>query len=275
MVSPSIFPEDPRQGSIDIGRKVERLKRWIQCLAGFFVVVYLLPAALAVGWWGINPHPDNWRAAKWNSAGILPPAILNHAPSITVFSATTGGLKGALSVHSWIVIKERGSDHYDRYDVVGWGQPVRKNAYAADAYWYSNTPQQVIRVTGDDVDRMIEKLQIAIADYPYDFKGGYRLWPGPNSNSFVADILRHVPEIGAVLPPNATGRDFLRNGQFIAYDRLNHDLKLSVFGLAGLSIGRLSGFEINILGLVAGFDIARPGIKIPAWGTFHLDRLVM
>ena len=36
----------------------------------------------------------------------------------------------------------------------------------------------------------------------------YRIWPGPNSNSFVAHVLREVPELGTTLPPNATGRDF-------------------------------------------------------------------
>src|SRR6266567_1839912 len=38
--------------------------------------------------------------------------------------------------------------------------------------------------------------------------GDYRIWPGPNSNSFVATILRAVPELAVSLPPNAVGRDF-------------------------------------------------------------------
>lgn len=251
------------------------MKRWLKRLAILFALVYVFPVVLALGLYWVTPHPANWREAKWNSAGILPPALLHHEPTVSVFAADAGGLKGALSVHSWIVIKERGSDHYDRYDVVGWGQPVRKNAYAADATWYSNSPRMVARVAGDDADRIIEKIQKAIEAYPYDFKGAYRIWPGPNSNSFVADILRQVPKMKAVLPSNAIGRDFLRNGEFVAYDKANADLTLSAFGLISVSAGRLSGFELSILGLVAGVDIARPGVKVPGWGPFHFDQLIM
>ena len=38
--------------------------------------------------------------------------------------------------------------------------------------------------------------------------GDYRIWPGPNSNTFVATVLRAIPEVGATMPPNAVGRDF-------------------------------------------------------------------
>ena len=55
-------------------------------------------------------------------------------------AARTGGLKGAFSVHTWIVIKKAGAKAYERYDKVGWGMPIRRNAYPADGRWYSNVP---------------------------------------------------------------------------------------------------------------------------------------
>jgi hypothetical protein len=143
--------------------------------------------------------------------------------------------------------------------------PVRKNAYEPDGRWYSNRPQVVWQVSGRDAEMLIPKIEHAIAAYPYNIRGGYRLWPGPNSNTFVASIMRAVPEIDAVLPPNAVGRDFLTGGRFFAYDPAG-DAHMTLFGLIGFSAGVKSGFEVHLLGLVAGIDFARPGVKIPAFG---------
>ena len=74
-------------------------------------------------------------------------------------AARTGGFKGALSVHSWIVLKKPGEDAYVRYDKVGWGSPVRRNAYAADALWYSNRPFVVHAVTGDEAERLLPEVE--------------------------------------------------------------------------------------------------------------------
>jgi hypothetical protein len=77
--------------------------------------------------------------------------------------------------------------------------------------------------------------------------------------------MRAVPEIDAVLPPNAVGRDFLTGGRFFAYDQAG-DAHMTLFGLIGISAGVKSGLEVHLLGLVAGFDLGRPGVKIPAFG---------
>jgi hypothetical protein len=95
------------------------------------------------------------------------------------------------------------------------------------------------------------------------------LWPGPNSNTFVASILRAVPEIDAVLPANAVGRDYLAGGKFIHLDPAG-DAHLTLYGLFGLSAGRKSGLEMHVMGLVAGFDLRRPGVKIPAFGRLGI-----
>ena len=49
-----------------------------------------------------------------------------------MLAARTGGLKGAVSVHSWILLKPAGAGEYERWDKVGWGMPVRRNSRAAD-----------------------------------------------------------------------------------------------------------------------------------------------
>ena len=230
-----------------------------------FVAIYLVPGLAAAGLWASREHPRNWREADWSSSHILPDPARDPQARVTIFAATTGGFKGAFAVHSWIVLKRDGQTRYDRYDVVGWGQPVRKNAYEPDGKWYSNRPDVVWQATGAEAARLIPEIETAIARYPHNNKGGYRLWPGPNSNTFIASVMRAVPAIDAVLPANAVGRDYLAGGRFVAFDP-DGDLHATLYGLFGISAGAKSGFELHILGLVAGFDLRHPGIKIPAWG---------
>ena len=68
---------------------------------------------------------------------------------------------------------------------------------------------------------LIPKIEAAIKEYSYANAGDYRIWPGPNSNTFVATVLRAIPELGAALPPNAVGRDF-RPWPYARPDRQRH-----------------------------------------------------
>ena len=44
--------------------------------------------------------------------------------------------KGIFAVHSWVVLKPENATSWTRYDVVGWGHPVRTNGWAPDGRWY-------------------------------------------------------------------------------------------------------------------------------------------
>lgn len=229
-------------------------------------VIYLLPAIAAAGWWALKERPQSWREAKWTSAGVLPKPDADSEAAIYILSASTGGMKGAVASHSWIVTKGAGDTAYNRYDKVGWGSPIRRNNYQPDAYWYSNTPHIVRALKGPEAQALIPKVEAAIQSYPYAATGDYRIYPGPNSNSFVAHVLRTVPEVGAVLPPDAVGRDFLTDGRFFEIDPDGRDMHATLYGLIGFAAGARSGFEVHFMGLVAGVDIANPGVKIPAFG---------
>ncbi len=228
--------------------------------------VFVLPTLVSAGLWAAKERPGGWNEADWGSAGILPKAEETPEAAIHVFSAMTGGMKGSVASHAWIVTKEK-NGQYQRYDKVGWGAPIRRNHRPPDGYWYSNPPRLVTSVKGPQAERLIPKVEAAIASYPHGEAGGYRIYPGPNSNTFVAHVLRSVPELGAVLPPDAVGRDYLPNGAFYALDSDGRDLHLSLGGLAGLSLGARSGFEVSLLGLVAGLDFHRPALKLPGFGA--------
>ena len=242
--------------------------KFAKAFAIAFLAIYLFPSLVAAGLWLGGEHPATWREAKWTSSKMLPDPSANDEAAIYVLSARTGGLKGAIASHAWIVMKDKGGAAYERFDKVGWGSPIRRNNYPADALWYSNQPRLVTMVKGEAAEALIPKIRQVIQDYPFAEAGGYTIYPGPNSNTFIAHILRHVPELGAVLPPDATGRDYLSDGGFFYAAPDGKDFSLSFKGYGGISIGARSGFEVNLLGLVAGIDVQEPGVKIPALGYF-------
>ncbi|KQQ81861.1 DUF3750 domain-containing protein [Aureimonas sp. Leaf324] len=234
------------------------------------VLVFLLPAALSLLVWKLGEHPASWREANWTSAAVLPAAGAGETAAVYIMAARTGGLKGALSEHSWIVLKPQGAARYERFDKVGWGSPIRRNGYPADGRWYSNVPRIVAQLEGAAAERAIPKIRAAIDAYPFAASGGYRIFPGPNSNSFVAHVMRSVPDLGAVLPPAAVGRDYPVDGRLVSLDAGAHELRASLFGYAGFAIGTRSGFELQFLGLVAGIDPFRGLLKVPGFGSLSI-----
>ena len=108
------------------------------------------------------------------------------------------------------------------------------------------------------------RIESAVRAYPY--ARAYRLWPGPNSNTFTAYVGRAVPELNLDLPPTAIGKDFLPGGALAASTPSGTGYQVSVWGLAGLAIAFEEGLEVNLLGLTFGVDVNRPALKLPGFG---------
>ena len=130
-----------------------------------FLVVFVLPAAASAAIWYFGDHATSWRTADWSSSALLPPAATVPEARVYILSARTGGLTGAVSEHSWIVVKETDAAAYERWDKVGWGTPVRHNGYPADGRWYSNEPRIVFAATGERAELLIPKLRSAIESF--------------------------------------------------------------------------------------------------------------
>jgi hypothetical protein len=170
-----------------------------------------------------------------------------------------------VAVHSWVVLKRENATAWTRYDVVGRGNPVHINGWAPDGRWFGDRPAVIADVSGAAAEALIPKIEAAVKAYQYRNAGDYRIWPGPNSNTFVATVLLAIPEIGAVMPPNAIGRDF--RAQFYAgLSDSRSGIEINLWGLAGIKIGWVEGIELNFLGLVAGLDVRRPALKLPGFG---------
>jgi hypothetical protein len=232
--------------------------------------LFLAPILARAAIYSLGNGPRSWRDADWSSTGALPPADQFEPARLVVFTGTTGGWKGVFAVHSWIVLKAKNAREWTRYDVVGWGNPVRTNGWPADGRWFGNKPVAIADVSGAEAERLIPKVEAAVKAYTYSHAGDYRIWPGPNSNSFTAAILRAVPELGVSLPPNAIGRDF-RDRVYAGLTDSGTGVELNLHGFAGIKAGWDEGLEVNLLGLVAGLDLRHPGVKLPGFGRIGVE----
>lgn len=230
-----------------------------------FFAVLLVPIAARATLFAFEDRPISWHDADWSSVRALPPATEYKDARILILSGRTGGWKGVVATHSWVVFKRAGATSWTRYDVVGWGNPVRMNGWAPDGRWYGTPPSVIADVSGPQAESLIPRIEAAVKEYRWRNAGDYKIWPGPNSNSFVAAILRTVPEMRAVLPANAVGRDF-RPGFYAGLTDSGTGVELNLWGYAGLKFGWVEGFEINLFSLVIGLDVRTPAIKLPGFG---------
>jgi uncharacterized protein DUF3750 len=235
-----------------------------------FLGAFLAPLALHAAWWLSHDTAVAWSQADWSSASLLPPARAKPDALVHVYAARTGRWKGVFAHHSWIVIKDKGAGSYIRYDKVAWGRPVKTNNWDADARWYGHTPTLVGAVEGPTAERLIPKIRAAVARYPYSRAGDYGVWPGPNSNSFVAYVLAAIPEAGITLPPTAIGKDWRVDSRIFGLTPSGTGVQFSLGGLFGVTIGWVEGVEVNVLGLVTGLDVRRPALKLPGFGRIGM-----
>jgi hypothetical protein len=234
------------------------------------LALFLLPLAVRVALTAFEDRPRSWHDADWSSIGSLPPAASHPEARLLVMSARTGRWKGIFATHSWIVLKGKDARVWSRYDVVGWGSPVRTNGWAPDGRWFGDSPVAIVDISGPEAAALIPKIEAALKAYQFAKAGDYRVWPGPNSNTFIAAMLRAVPELGVTLPPTAIGKDF-RPGPFVGWTDSGTGIEASLWGVLGLKIGWVEGIELNVLSLVAGLDVRHPAVKLPGFGRLGFD----
>jgi hypothetical protein len=185
-------------------------------------------------------------------------------PRILVMSAGLSGLRGGIATHSWLVLK-RPNSSWTRFEILPWiGSKPAINTWPADGWWSGKAPVVVADVRGPKAAALIPKIEAAIDAYAAR-AGEYHWWPGPNSNTFVAHALREIPELRGVLPPTAIGKDY-RPYFYAGLTDSQTGFEVSFSGIIGLKIGWMDGLEINLFGLVAGFDVRRPALKLPGFG---------
>jgi hypothetical protein len=236
------------------------------------LLALVLPALVACA--ALERSRGAWWARERGPSGQAPDPAATPEAVVQVYAARAVGWRGVFAVHSWIAVKRSGAPAYRRYEVMGWGvdrgaPAVRVDRTGPDNHWFGARPLLLVDRRGEGVDALIDRIEVAVASYPYpDF---YRTWPGPNSNTFVAHVGREVPELRLDLPPTAIGKDFLPGAALAGLAPSGTGLQLSLFGLAGLTVGWEEGLELNLLGLVLGLDLNRPALKIPFVGRLGAE----
>ncbi len=230
-----------------------------------FMLLYVLPLIASMVLYRFRARGVDWRSADRSSMRWLLPPRRMPAAVVRIFSAPTVSWRGSLATHSWIVIKDAGAPAYERFDYTAWGGPIWKDHFAPDGRWFGSDPEIIYAADGAEAARMIPTIRETIRDYRYARPGDYRLWPGPNSNTFVAAIMQ-AAAMRAALPSTAIGKDFPYDGRWLGWSSSRTGVRLNLGGYFGITLGWYEGFELNLLGLVAGIDIRRPALKLPGLG---------
>ncbi|KAB1074101.1 DUF3750 domain-containing protein [Methylobacterium planeticum] len=232
-----------------------------------FALVFIVPVAVSAALY-VSQNRGDWRSADRSSTGLLPPASGHAGAVVRIFSARTVSWRGIVATHSWIVIKEAGGRDYQRFDYTAWGQPIWVDRFVPDGRWFGSVPEIVSAADGAEAERMVPRIRDTIRSYRFANPGDYTAWPGPNSNTFVAAVMSAVPEMRASLPATAIGKDFPYDGRWIGLTPSRTGVRVNLGGYLGLTLGWVEGLEVNILGAVAGLDVRRPAVKLPALGRF-------
>jgi hypothetical protein len=216
--------------------------------------------------------PGDWRDASREPIGLAPEPAANPEAIAQVYAARAVRWRGYFGVHTWIAVKPAGAAAWSVYEVTRWnrrrnGTMVSISDRAPDARWYGNAPELIAELRGPEAEVAIERIDAAARTYPYADE--YRVWPGPNSNTFTAWVLREVPALRADLPPTAIGKDYLGRG-IVASSPSGTGAQLSLFGLVGLTAGLEEGVELNLLGMHFGLDPLDLAVRLPFAGSFGL-----
>ena len=133
---------------------------------------------------------------------------------VQVYGADVWGFRGNFAIHTWVATKARHETEYTIYQVIGWrqrrGRPVLSISEGNPARPWYGSPAVLLRdVRGPEAETLVGRIRQAVDDYP--FAREYKMWPGPNSNSFVAWIGLEVPELGLELPAKAIGQAWMKS----------------------------------------------------------------
>jgi hypothetical protein len=203
-------------------------------------------------------------------AGLAPDPETTREAVVQVYGARTMGVKGLFGVHTWIAVKPTDATSWTVYEIIGWRLRWSDTAMVIrerqpDAPWFGSPAELYGEKRGEGVDEIIARIDKLARSYPY--ANTYTLWPGPNSNTFVAWIARQVPELHADLPATAVGKDYL-GSKFVSTAPSGTGFQFTLAGLLGVAAGPVEGFELNILGL--NFGVSGSGLKLPVAGRVTL-----
>ena len=171
---------------------------------GLIVLIVFSIASLWVTSWALEPEPFGIARA--------PDPVDHQDAIIQVYGADVWGFRGNFAIHTWVATKAHGAAEYQIYQVIGWrlrrGRSVVSITEGNPAKpWYGSPAILLHEIRGAEAGKLIDNVHDAALSYPFDRE--YKMWPGPNSNSFTAWIGLEVPELELDLPAKAIGQSWM------------------------------------------------------------------
>jgi hypothetical protein len=178
--------------------------------------------------------------------------------------ATLPSVLRPIAVHYWFTAFDPRVGAWQRWEVwqhrdaggTSWGhvhldlmrpdRPVGGGPCCVEAEWRGRAAQRLCAV-----------LRLSPR---YRYRNLYRYWPGPNSNTYVAWVLREAG-ICFDLDPRAIGKDYVDFGRFRQSAR-GRDIQWET-PVAGLKLQRGGGAELHFLGLTVGWSAPPLCLKTP------------
>lgn len=169
------------------------------------------------------------------------------------------------AVHYWFAVGAAGTIDWQRWEVwqkpnccpTSWGH-VHLNLMPPDSA-VGGGPCRINCEWRGAAARRIAAMLATPTEYPYWHR--YHYWPGPNSNTYAAWVLR-AAGISPDLDPRAFGKDFRGDWGFSAGWGKGH--MHCETPLIGIRINHIAGLEIHLLGATFGLGFSPLRIKTPA-----------
>lgn len=167
--------------------------------------------------------------------------------------------------HAWVDIKRGGSTTWERLESGGPFGIVQMDLTDEEARLDHRFEDRVVRllgwVEGDAARAAILHIDAASAELAQRYDTDYTIWPGPNSNTFVRELLASTPEVGFVFDPNSVGKDYspwLGIGATASKTGMRLDT-----AICGAAVGLREGIELHVLQLTVGISLDPPGLSLP------------
>ena len=168
--------------------------------------------------------------------------------------------------HAWLDVKRGSEEQWWRAEVQGRDigvvfAPIAAASARKDLWLDRRAVRLLATIDGEPARRIAERLEPLCAELDARYAADYRKWPGPNSNTFVADLARELPDLAFVFDGNAVGKDWpgwIDAGLTPSKSGLHLDTPL-----LGAAVALREGVELHLLGFTAAVRLFPPSLALP------------
>lgn len=167
--------------------------------------------------------------------------------------------------HAWIDVKRGSEEAWLRVEVRGRGRGVLarpiKPKDARNDSWFGGRPVHLHELyTGEKARVIAEQIETVALAEKQRYIDDYLIWPGPNSNTFVAEMAEALPDLAFLFDANAVGKDWgwIDAGRTSSKTGVRLDTPI-----LGAAVGLREGVELHVFGLTLGVRLWPPSLALP------------